>query len=349
MHDVSPHDGRDAVSVVSREASVVTVSAAGSDPDRVMVFGQGLSPEGSELSIGARVLAGDLAATTGRGVDVTAVPWSSGTPLAVAAQGVDCANYDVLILALDEQSTRDRTASGIVLDLAAAIDVFEPHVDPAARFVVPIPCGADHGFIAAALRATGPRIASIAVGADRVAACAESVALVATLLDEQRERGDSPQQHRDARQPDQQRYDAVRRLDIVDTPQEERFDRIVTAMGQLFRTRGAAINFLPEGRQWTKAGTGAAAVRGDMSLEQSFCKTTVVGSGPLVVGDAHDHADVFPQSDVRFYAGYPIETLDGVRVGAVCVFDSEPRDEQSVELDLLRDFAVLVRAELYRR
>ena len=41
--------------------------------------------------------------------------------------------------------------------------------------------------------------------------------------------------------------------------------------------------------------------------------------------------------------------LDGTRVGAVCVFDPAPRDEGTVELDLLRDFAVLARDTLYGR
>ena len=326
--------------------SATTVSASGLDPDRVLVFGDALVPLGGGLSTGARRIADELAASTGRGADVTAVPWrSSGSGRVDADLGLDTSTYDVVLLAVPEAAVQGQVPSRVVMSVLAVIDAVRPGVDRAAVFVVALPAGADRGFLAAAVQASGPRIVAISVDSGP-AARPRVIEVLHGVLAEQRARTDSPQGHRDAPQPEQRRYEALDRLGIIDTPGEERFDRIVDGMRRLFRTRGAAINFLPEGRQWTKSGTWNAS--GDTALEDSFCRTTVTGPGPMVVGDAWHDAGGLPRNAIRFYAGYPIETLDGVRVGAVCVFDPAPRNERSVEVDLLRDFAVLARGELYR-
>ncbi|MBF4590268.1 GAF domain-containing protein [Curtobacterium sp. VKM Ac-1395] len=326
--------------------SATTVSASGLDPDRVLVLGDALAPHGVGRSTGARLIADELAASTGRGTDVTATAWwSSGSGPVDADLGVDTSTYDVVLLAVPERAVQGQSPSHVVLSVTTLIDAVRPGVDRAAVFVVAIPGGADRGFLAAAVQASGPGIVALAVdsgpdGRPRV------IEVVRAVLAEQRARTDSPQGHRDAPQQEQRRYDALDRLGILDTPGEERFDRIVDGMRRLFRTQGAAINFLPEGRQWTKSGTWNAS--GDTALEDSFCRTTVTGAGPMVVGDAWHDAGGLPRNAIRFYAGHPIETLDGVRVGAVCVFDPAPRSERTVEVDLLRDFAVLARTELYR-
>lgn len=324
--------------------SATTASASGLDPDRVLVVGDALVPAGVGRSAGARLIADELAARTGRGADVTAVAWS-GSGLVDAATGLDTSTYDVVLLAVPDVAVQGRAPSHVVTSVTTVIDAVRPGVDRAAVFVVVLPGGADRGFLAAAVQTSGPGIVALvvdsgAVGRPRV------IEVLQGVLADQRAWADSPQAHRDAPQHEQRRYDALERLQILDTPGEERFDRVVDGMRRLFRTRGAAINFLPEGRQWTKSGTWNAA--GDTALQDSFCKTTVTGPGPMIVGDAWDDPRGLPRNDIRFYAGYPIETLDGIRVGAVCVFDPAPRNERSVEVDLLRDFAVLAREELYR-
>lgn len=58
---------------------------------------------------------------------------------------------------------------------------------------------------------------------------------------------------------------------------------------------------------------------------------------PLVVGAPH----------TRFYAGFPIESPSGERIGVLCVFDPEPRVDE-VDTVLLRELALMVQAELRR-
>jgi GAF domain-containing protein len=59
---------------------------------------------------------------------------------------------------------------------------------------------------------------------------------------------------------------------------------------------------------------------------------------PLVLGEPH----------IRFYAGYPVESPSGERIGALCVFDPEPRRADDVDTVLLREFALMMQSELWR-
>ncbi|WP_082764209.1 GAF domain-containing protein [Frondihabitans sp. PAMC 28766] len=50
---------------------------------------------------------------------------------------------------------------------------------------------------------------------------------------------------------------------------------------------------------------------------------------------------------VRFYAGYPIESPDGQRIGALCVMDSCPRTFTDEDAQLLRGLAQKAQEELW--
>jgi len=54
-----------------------------------------------------------------------------------------------------------------------------------------------------------------------------------------------------------QRLDALRRLGILDTPPEERFDRIVRLATQLFRVPFSYISLVDDETQWIKSQEGA--------------------------------------------------------------------------------------------
>ena len=101
-------------------------------------------------------------------------------------------------------------------------------------------------------------------------------------------------------------------------------------------------------REWHKAMNGTDVVNNDR--DTSFCSVTIRSSGSFVVGDAsHDERFVdqplVKDDTVRFYAGYPV-TVDGQNIGALCVFDSEPRSESDVDDSMLKNLASLIEAEL---
>jgi GAF domain-containing protein len=84
----------------------------------------------------------------------------------------------------------------------------------------------------------------------------------------------------------------------------------------------------------------------------SFCDTTIRLRGGMVVPDAldderfRDYPLVAGDPAFRYYAGFPIESPSGERIGALCVFDPEPREADEADLTRLRDLALMVQRRL---
>ena len=151
---------------------------------------------------------------------------------------------------------------------------------------------------------------------------------------------------------DSERLKALRRYDILDTEPEPAFDRITTVAAHLFDAPVSIINFVEEDRQWFKSTVGMDEQ--ETGLDVSFCIYTVANEAPFVVEDlaADDRFADNPyvvDDGIRFYAGAPLTTPDGQRLGTVCVLDTEPRSPPQEHLDRLSDLAAMVVDELELR
>jgi diguanylate cyclase (GGDEF)-like protein len=139
-------------------------------------------------------------------------------------------------------------------------------------------------------------------------------------------------------------------LRILDTPAEERFDRITRLACRALGTRIALLSLMDRQRQWFKSTQGLAIT--ETSRDVSFCGHAILDSGPLIVPDARldprfaDNPMVSGPPGVRLYAGHPIRAPDGKRVGTLCVVDSEPRTLDRQAVAALADLAALVENEL---
>ena len=128
-----------------------------------------------------------------------------------------------------------------------------------------------------------------------------------------------------------ERMRALAEYGILDTPSEPAFDAIVELATQICGTGMGAISLLCEDRQWFKAARGVD-IR-ETPIEQAICAKAVRGSGVFVVADAGSHPvfrdSVLVRHDVnlRFYAGIPIHSREGVPIGVLCVFDDKARPE----------------------
>ncbi|MCC6508924.1 MAG: hypothetical protein IT423_07445, partial [Pirellulaceae bacterium] len=69
------------------------------------------------------------------------------------------------------------------------------------------------------------------------------------------------------------RLENLKQYQILDTPAEECYDRIVNLAAQLFQVPIAAISLIDETRQWFKAQTGLG-VR-ETPREWSFCSVAI--------------------------------------------------------------------------
>lgn len=143
------------------------------------------------------------------------------------------------------------------------------------------------------------------------------------------------------------RQRALDELAILDTPPEERFDRVVRLAQQLFGVDGAAVNFIDRDRQWSKAIVGSPIV--ELPRANSVCAVTIQSDETLVVPDLHvapGLEELAVPGALQFYAGHPLYAPGGERVGSFCVFDSEPRQFTERETSMLRDLAGWVQQEL---
>ncbi len=140
---------------------------------------------------------------------------------------------------------------------------------------------------------------------------------------------------------EQERLAALRNLAILDTQGEEQYDDLTRLAAYICGTPMAMISLVDEDRQWFKSRVG-------ISLEstpraESVCAHTIQQPGLFIVDDASrdERFSSMPQvrSGVfRFYAGAPISTIGGHKIGSLCVLDEQPRqltEEQKAALLVL--------------
>lgn len=150
---------------------------------------------------------------------------------------------------------------------------------------------------------------------------------------------------------EQRRLNALRRLHLMDSEPEERFDRICRIASRLLGTPIAYISLLDDARQFFKSAVGLPDVK-ETPKEHSFCKFTIDGRLALYVPDAandqrfHTNPYVTGPPGVRCYLGEPLFTCDGYAVGTFCVLDLKPRKLEPEERELFRDLASLAEREL---
>jgi diguanylate cyclase (GGDEF)-like protein len=146
------------------------------------------------------------------------------------------------------------------------------------------------------------------------------------------------------------RLEALQAMGVLDTPPEERFDRITRLAQRLFGVPIALVSLIDQDRQWFKSHQGLDVEETPLSI--SFCGHAVLDDALMVVPDAmqderfRDNPLVIEEPHVRFYAGAPLRAADGSRVGTLCVIDHEPRDLGHADSESLRDLANMVEHEL---
>ncbi|MBT5811396.1 MAG: PAS domain S-box protein, partial [Rhodospirillaceae bacterium] len=139
-------------------------------------------------------------------------------------------------------------------------------------------------------------------------------------------------------------------LSILDTPPEARFDRFTRIAQEHFKVPIAVVSLVDQSRQWFKSIQGLDAT--ETPREISFCGHAILGDevfyvpntledpkfadNPLVTGPPH----------IRFYAGAPLSTPNGLKIGTLCIIDTVARTLSDHEFGILRDLADCVEQEI---
>lgn len=153
---------------------------------------------------------------------------------------------------------------------------------------------------------------------------------------------------------EEKRLEAVKALNLLDKPEEERFERLTRLARRHFQASACAITLVDRERKFCVAQQGLEQREYPLEKGVTCCKV-VSSRRPLVVTDlAESYRSTATQElsqnhGMKFYAGVPIFSPEGLPVGTLCIFDHKARDFNRRELESLADFAALVQDELSLR
>ncbi|RYZ88164.1 MAG: hybrid sensor histidine kinase/response regulator, partial [Proteobacteria bacterium] len=140
-----------------------------------------------------------------------------------------------------------------------------------------------------------------------------------------------------------ERLAALNKYNVLDTLPQGEFDDIVEIASYVFQTPTALISLVDATRQWFKARKGMPS--SETSRDESFCAHALSSDGPLIVPDAT--ADdrfignplVDAENGIRSYAGAPLITPEGFKIGTLCVIDQETRSYTPAQISTLEALA----------
>jgi len=150
---------------------------------------------------------------------------------------------------------------------------------------------------------------------------------------------------------EKERLATLHAMKILDTPPEERFDRITRIATRIFDTPISTITLVDSNREWFKSVCGLDEKEGDRAI--SFCGHAMLSDDIFIILDTlederfKDNPMVVGPPHIRFYAGVPIFGPNEMHIGTFCIKDRKPRVEMSEsEKQTLKDLASWAELEL---
>ena len=146
------------------------------------------------------------------------------------------------------------------------------------------------------------------------------------------------------------RVAALHAAEVLDTAPEEDFDGITRLAASICKAPIARVSLVDTDRQWFKSCFGDDSKETPRDI--SFCGHAILEPDLLVVEDAladprfADNPLVLGDDKVRFYAGAPLITSDGLALGSLCVVDHVPRTLDHAQRDALRTLGLQVAGQL---
>lgn len=146
------------------------------------------------------------------------------------------------------------------------------------------------------------------------------------------------------------RVERVRVSGLLDTPAEERFDRIARLAARVSGCPIACISLVDERREWFKAVVGWGHPQ--IARNASFGSHVVAAGERVIIEDLRsdrrfaDHPFVLQEPSLGAYAGIPLAADDGSVVGVLAVMDTRPRRSGELDLESLGDLAAIAASEM---
>jgi GAF domain-containing protein len=139
------------------------------------------------------------------------------------------------------------------------------------------------------------------------------------------------------------RLELLRQYGILDTAAEPAFDEITARAAEICQTPISLLSFVDKDRTWFKSNTGLPF--GEIPRETSFCAHAICQNDlytvPDRLGDERFSRNplVTQKPHLRFYAGIPMLSPEGLALGTLCVIDRKPRELTQEQTDKLKELA----------
>lgn len=153
--------------------------------------------------------------------------------------------------------------------------------------------------------------------------------------------------------PEHKRLAALHALGLLDTEPDAEFDALTDLAVGISGARMAAFSLVDRDRQWFKSNINIPAP--ETSRDVAFCDHAIRQDDVLYIPDAtkddrfRDNPLVTGEPNIRGYAGMPINTPDGYKIGTLCVIDDKPMELDAAAFDRLRSLARIVEVRLAER
>ncbi|WP_420316116.1 ATP-binding protein [Ekhidna sp.] len=138
---------------------------------------------------------------------------------------------------------------------------------------------------------------------------------------------------------------------LLDSLPDNKYDDIAKLASFICGTEVSLITLMDSERNWFKS------IQGDESIKEkeiprdiSFCKITIKGNGIYEIPDTSLDEEwkdnyVVKKHKVKFYAGYPLVSPKGYKLGTLCVIDRVPQKLNLAQKNALRTLANSVVSE----
>lgn len=353
----------------------------GPDPDRVLVLGNGpaigFGVLTQELALPGH-LARRLAAATRRGASVDVIA-QRGTTAATAPALLKQArgqHYDAVVLCVGSSDAYQLLPAGRWrADLAALLDAVRAATTPSTAIAVvairplqrPNAASGRAGRVVDAHAVRLDRIAEelcagrrgvVHIGApdwcfEGPRASSAYDALAERITPALAQRLDvialapaptAAREQRNLPDPEVDRQRALDRTRLLAGGSTARLDRLLRSARELFGTAGAAVTLVDGERVVFKAAVGMATA--DVPRRVAPCDRTIRRNGALILGDLA--GEPIAADGWRFYAGHPLESPDGYRIGALCLLDVRAHEPLTVDRSALAEMASRIESELWQ-
>lgn len=149
------------------------------------------------------------------------------------------------------------------------------------------------------------------------------------------------------------RLEELERYQILDTPPDGSFDRIVRMLAEACEVPIAVVSLVDEDRIWFKARFGLDVDQIDrapgLCASACFSEDLFEVSNALEDPRTIENPLVRGELGLRFYAASPLRTLDGHGLGNVAIADTKPRELTDAQRRMLELMGATVASEMQLR